>query len=91
MNQDGCKTRVRGSKCAAGCPENKPLSIESGVRTQRWSLGPQCPSRERKQGVCQKPCQTEKVKRSRTDGHGRRLRKSKTGLQMGTVKTEPGS
>ena len=45
MNQDGCKTRVRGPKCAAGCPENLLLSIESGVRPRRWSLGPQCPSR----------------------------------------------
>ncbi|GMP61382.1 hypothetical protein CsSME_00023874 [Camellia sinensis var. sinensis] len=91
MNQDGCKTRVRGSKRAVECPENRSLSIESGVQPQRWSPGPQCPSRERKQGVCQKPEQTEKVKRSRTEVHGRRLQKSETGLQTGTVKTEPGS
>ncbi|GMQ00154.1 hypothetical protein CsSME_00047362 [Camellia sinensis var. sinensis] len=80
MNQDGCKTRVRGSKRAAGCPENRLLSIESSVRPQRWSPGPQCPSRERKQGVCQKSCQTEKVKRSRIEAHGRRLRKLEIGL-----------
>ncbi|GMP99685.1 hypothetical protein CsSME_00047065 [Camellia sinensis var. sinensis] len=91
MNQDGCRTRVQGSKRAAGCPENRLLSIESGVRPRRWSLGPQCPSRERKQGVCQKPEQTEKVKRSRTEAHDGRLRKSEIGLQTGTVKTEYGS
>ncbi|GMP46456.1 hypothetical protein CsSME_00014607 [Camellia sinensis var. sinensis] len=91
MNQDGCKTKVRRSKRATGCPENRLLSIESGVRPQRWSPGPQCSSRERKQGVCQKPEQTEKVMRSRTEAHGRRLQKLETGLQTRTVKTRPGS
>ncbi|GMQ01988.1 hypothetical protein CsSME_00048424 [Camellia sinensis var. sinensis] len=91
MNQDGCKTRVRGSKRASGCPENRLLSNESGVRPQRWSPGPQFPSRQRKQGVCQKPYQTENVKQSRTEARGRRLRKPKTGLQTRKVKTRPGS
>ena len=85
MNQHRCKTRVRGAKRAAGCPENRLLSTKSGVRPQRWSPGPQCPSRERKQGVYQKPEQTEVVKRSQTETHDRRLRKSKTGLQTRKV------
>ena len=85
MNPNRCKIRVRGPKHVARGPENRQLGTRSGVRPRRWSLGPQCPSKERKQGVCQKPEQTELVKRSRTEAHGRQLRKSKTGLQTGKM------
>ena len=48
MNENRCKTNVRGPKHAVRGPGNCPLNTESGVRPRSGFLRPQCPSKGRK-------------------------------------------
>ena len=77
MNENRCKTNVRGPKHAVRGPKNYPLNTENGIRPRSGFLSPQCPSKGSIKEVCQKSKQTEMVRRSRTEAHG--LTAPKTG------------